>query len=555
MKGDSDTTSSILRPRRAILKRFGALSVVGLAGCGGDGDSATTSPTDTTTSESEEGTTLPPETTASSSTPIDTATPTDTATPPTVPPEERPPSVTPAGTIGSPPKDATILFGEGVDGLKKWTGNWNVADDGSYFEINPGSGDIKTTEPLGDCHLHIEFSPPDEPLSDFDPGNSGVYMMDRYELQLLNNPESGVTFNDGIGGALYAQSAPLVDPARPGTEWQSFDIIWQAPNFEDGSVADPGQLTMFFNGVLIQAHVNVQGPTDGGGSPYSPHPAELPVRLQDKGYPIRFRNVWYRSLPPGEDVETGTSDKYLPSYNDEYQDVYRGEPVYTLEPRDGGSGDSDTVEDVVPGATWGDPPSHATVLLGDDGSLEGWESADGGSPGWREADGYVAVEPGAGDIRTTRAFSDCRLHAEFRIPEDVSGVGSRRGNSGLLVANRYEIQILDNHENVSEPTEWVGAYTGQAPPMASPTRPPGEWQSFDVLWQGPRFDGGGTIRRRPARLTALLNGVVVQRRLYVNGSNTGSSIDYKSHSPAQPLGLQENGDPVHFRNIWYTPVE
>jgi len=280
------------------------------------------------------------------------------------------------------------------------------------------------------------------------------------------------------------------------------------------------------------------------------------MRLQDHDYLVRFRNVWYRSLSPEEGVMTNTDDQYQTAYDDEYRDTYSGDPVYTLEPRGGRFADDGSVESVTPGDGWGDTPSHATTLLGMEGSLDGWESADGGDPGWREEDGYVAVEPGSGNVRTTEAFGDCRLHAEFRIPEDVTGTGTDRGNSGILLSDRYELRILDNHDNVSEPTEWVGAYAGQSPPMASPTRPPGEWQSLDVLWQGPRFADGGRMLRRPGRLTALLNGVVVQRRLYLNGPNAGDSVSaYREHAPEQPLALRENGDPVHFRNVWYTVVE
>jgi hypothetical protein len=557
--------------RRAFLRGVGALGVVGLAGCGGDGDGNTTTPTDTATpTDSATGTgtatdtttTTPPGTTAASATPTDAGTPTDTATPPTVPPEERPPSMTPAGTVGSPPGDATVLFGEGVDDLSKWEASgggeagWTVADDGSYFEIDPGAGGIRTADDIGDCHLHIEFKPPEDPAGTGQSwGNSGVFLMGRYEIQVLNNYEND-TYNDGMAGAHYGQAPPMVDPARPPTEWQSFDFIWRGPNFEDGEVVDPARTITFFNGVLVHAHLNLTGSTANPPNPYSPHEEALPMSLQDHGYLVRFRNVWYRSLPPESGVETGTNDQYRTGYDAEYRDTYDDDPVYTLEPRGGRYEDGGSVETVTPGESWGDPPSHATTLLGKDGSLEGWESADGGSPDWREGDGYVAVEPGAGNIQSTETFGDCRLHAEFRIPEDVSGVGANRGDSAVLLGNRYGISILDNHENVSEPTEWVGAYTGQAPPMASPTLPPGEWQSLDVLWEGPRFADDGSMLDRPGRLSALLNGVVVQKRLYLNGPNADGSVStYGNHDPEQPLGLQENGDPVQFRNVWYTTVE
>jgi len=529
------------------------LGVTGLAGCGGDGDSTPTGtgePTDTR-AETTTGTSARTTTgtaTRTTTTTTGSGTPTDTATPTPTPPGVEPITPVTPNAMGEPPGDATVLFGGGVDTLAKFESRgggdapWTVAEDGSYFEIDVGSGDIVTREPVGDCHLHVEFTPPDDTADTGQAkGNSGIKMMERYEFQVLNNWEND-TYSDGLAGAIYGQYPPLVDPYRPPTEWQVYDIIWRGPEFEDGEVVTPARGTAFLNGVLVQVHSNVQGVTGGSVEPYEPHPEELPILLQDHGDSAnRYRNVWYRSLPPESEVETNTEAAYRPEYDEAYQ-----EPAFVR--------DLDAPEKVQPGDAFRDPPSDATVLLGEDGSLDGWEGADGGDPGWREEEDYVAVEPGAGDIRSTETFGDCQLHAEFRIPEDVSGVGRNRGNSGLLLSNRYELQILDSHDNVSAHDRWVGAYTGQAPPLCSPTRPPGEWQSLDVVWEGPRFDG--TRFGRPGRLTALLNGVVVQNRLYVNGPNADGSVgSYESHPPEQPLGLQEMGDPVGFRNVWYRPVD
>jgi len=536
--------------RRTFLKGLGALSIVGIAGCGGDDGTDTptddrASPTATTegTSTADPGTATPG-TTAAETTATET---TVTTTEPSVPPERQPPSVTPSGIdVGAePPSDAEILFGDGVDGLEKWTGDWDVADDGSYFQIDVGSGDIQTTESFGDCHLHIEFSlPNDSSDTGQSKGNSGVFMEGRYEFQVLNNWEND-TYSQGMAGAYYAQSPPLVDPTRPSEEWQAYDIIWRGPRFEDGEVVHPGKAVQFFNGVVTQVHLNVAGPTTASLNPYEPHERGGPLRLQDHNDSAnQYRNAWYRPLP-----EPRGDSPFRPDYDENYQqgeyhpwpEEYHG---VTSSPQDDAP-----VAAVTPGQWPDDPPADATVLLAD-GDLSNWEGPDGGSPGWTEADGYVAVEPGAGNVQTTAALGDGQLHAEFRIPEAAAG----GGDSGILLANRYEFQIRDNYETVSQPEQWVGAYTGQAAPLASPVRQPGEWQTFDVVWEGPRFEQEGRSLVRPARATVLLNGVVVQERLYLDGQNTGDAIEYdpdRAHPPEAPLGLEENGDPVHFRNVWH----
>ena len=523
--------------RRRFLAALGALGVAGLAGCTGDDGVTPTgrmAPTDTPTPTG----TAPP----------DTATTTEsTDTPTRTPPDVEPIAPVTPNAAGQPPGDAEVLFGDGVDTLEKFESRgggdapWRVADDGTDFEIDVGSGDIVTREPVGDCHLHLEFNVPDDTTdTGQSKGNSGIKMMERYEFQVLNNWEND-TDGDGLAGAIYGQSPPLVDPFRPPTEWQVYDILWRTPEFADGEVAVPARGTAFLNGVLVQVHSNFMGITSGEPQPYEPHPPELPILLQDHNDSVnRYRNVWYRPLPPEAEVETGTDPAFGPQYNDVYQ-----EEAFVRDPG--------TPPNVDPGDSFRDPPGDATVLLGEDGSLSGWEGEDGGDPGWQEADGYAAVEPGTGDIRTAETFGDGQYHAEFRIPEDVSGVGRNRGNSGLLLADRYEIQVLDNHDNVSEHDRWVGAYAGQAPPMVSPTRPPGEWQSFDVAWEGPRFSNGRLDR--PGRVTVLLNGVVVQNRLYLNGPNASGSVEtYESHPPKAPLGLQDGGDPVQFRNVWHRDI-
>jgi hypothetical protein len=204
------------------------------------------------------------------------------------------------------------------------------------------------------------------------------------------------------------------------------------------------------------------------------------------------------------------------------------------------------------GATTTPPPSDATVLF-DGTDLGRWEGADGGDPAWTIRDGSVTVEPGAGDIRTTESLGDCQLHLEWAAPAAVSGDGQGRGNSGVFLMDRYEIQVLDNHDNPTYADGYAGAVYGQFPPLVNACREPGAWQSYDILWRGPRFDGDEV--ERPARMTVFHNGMVVQDGTDLLGPTTHRDVlDYEPHSPAAPLRLQDHGDRVRFRNIWYRPL-
>ena len=204
------------------------------------------------------------------------------------------PKVVDPGEPGKPPADAKVLFG-GKD-LSQWKNGekWPVKD-GIAFS---GSGSIETKEAFGDCQLHIEWATPSEVKGDGQGrGNSGVYFMGRYEIQILdsyNNP----TYPDGSAGALYKQQPPLVNVSRKPGEWQMYDIVFTAPRFEaDGKVAKPGHVTVLHNGVLVQNHTEIEGTTAWDAAPkYSAHAAKLPLTLQDHGNPVRFRNIWIREL-------------------------------------------------------------------------------------------------------------------------------------------------------------------------------------------------------------------------------------------------------------------
>lgn len=217
----------------------------------------------------------------------------------------QPPIVTPGQAStqdrpGSPPSDAIVLF-DGKD-LSKWQGadggpaKWKVED--GYFEVAPRTGNIRTRQPFGDCQLHAEWAAPlPAHGEDQDRGNSGVYLMSLYEIQVLDSYQNK-TYPDGQAAAVYGQYPPLVNACRPPGQWQSYDIIFHGPRFDkDGKLLRPAIVTVFQNGLLVQDHVPIMGPTEHKQRPpYHVTPEKLPLMLQDHDHPVRFRNIWIREL-------------------------------------------------------------------------------------------------------------------------------------------------------------------------------------------------------------------------------------------------------------------
>ena len=211
--------------------------------------------------------------------------------------------VTPGAGPGAPPSDAIILF-DGKD-LSKWVqmkagqavdATWPVRD--GYFETGAGTGSILTRDKFGDIQLHVEWATPSPGRgASQDRGNSGVYIMGRYEVQVLDSYEN-VTYADGQAGAIYGQDPPLVNVARKPGEWQTYDIIFEAPKFNGTTVVAPAYITVIWNGVLVQHRRAVMGPTSPTRTvhAYVPHEAELPLTLQDHAHPVHYRNVWIRRL-------------------------------------------------------------------------------------------------------------------------------------------------------------------------------------------------------------------------------------------------------------------
>jgi hypothetical protein len=215
---------------------------------------------------------------------------------------------------GKPPSDAVILF-DGTD-LSKWEADegqgvptkWVVKN--GAMECVPGSGYIRTKEKFGDCQLHVEWAAPSKVEGESQGrGNSGVFLMGSVEVQVLDN-YNNPTYADGFAASVYGVNPPMANALRPPGEYQTYDIVFRRPIYKDGKQVDPGYVTVYENGVLVQDHTMLEGGTGHmGRSQPGPFPAVGPLKLQDHGNPVRYRNIWYRPLPPRA-IEGGT-DGYL----------------------------------------------------------------------------------------------------------------------------------------------------------------------------------------------------------------------------------------------------
>ncbi len=195
------------------------------------------------------------------------------------------------------------------------------------------------------------------------------------------------------------------------------------------------------------------------------------------------------------------------------------------------------------------PPSDAVVLF-DGTSLAKWEAAKGGDAAWKVENGYMEVVAKTGSIRTREKFGGCQLHIEFATPTVVQGESQGRGNSGVFLMGVYEIQVLDNYQNPTYADGTVGALYGQFPPLVNASRKPGEWQQYDIVFEAPVFEGEKVVK--PAYMTVFLNGLVLHNRQELLGPTMHRvTAAYKAHPPVGPLELQDHGNPVRFRNIWY----
>ena len=213
-----------------------------------------------------------------------------------------PKQITPGATTGAPPSDAIVLF-DGTN-LSKWVGvkrgvagpaEWKV--ENGYMEVVPKTSDLVTKDKFGDIQLHVEWASPAKIEGESqDRGNSGIILMGRYEVQVLDSYQNP-TYADGQAGAIYGQYPPLVNAVRKPGEWQTYDLIFEAPRFENGKLVRPASLTLFHNGVLLHSHKEWIGSVEHRRvGHYTPHAAEEPLTLQNHNTRVRFRNIWVRPI-------------------------------------------------------------------------------------------------------------------------------------------------------------------------------------------------------------------------------------------------------------------
>lgn len=210
---------------------------------------------------------------------------------------------------------------------------------------------------------------------------------------------------------------------------------------------------------------------------------------------------------------------------------------------------------VTPGKEPGAAPSDAIVLF-DGKDLSQWDQHGRGADSaklvdaqWKVENGYFEVVPGTGDLYTREKFGDCQLHVEWSELPNVRGASQARGNSGVLLMSRYEIQVLDPFNNPTYADGQAGAIYGQFPPLVNPGRKPGEWQIYDIVWEAPRFEGQKLLKS--AVVTVFFNGVLVQNHKEPIGAMVYRQVaKYTPHDPEEPLMLQDHHDRVRYRNIW-----
>jgi hypothetical protein len=199
------------------------------------------------------------------------------------------------------------------------------------------------------------------------------------------------------------------------------------------------------------------------------------------------------------------------------------------------------------------PPEDATVLIGAGADLSAWRMGNGAPATWPINDGVA--QSGKGMIFTKADFVDFQLHVEFRTPAAVKGDGQDRGNSGVYLLARFEVQVLDSYRNPTYPDGQAAAMYGQFPPLVNASRPPGEWQVYDIFFTAPRFAASKALEQ-PAIVTVIHNGVVVHHARPFWGATTHRAIiPYAPNMATGPIGLQDHGNPVHFRNVWIRPLQ
>lgn len=200
-----------------------------------------------------------------------------------------------------------------------------------------------------------------------------------------------------------------------------------------------------------------------------------------------------------------------------------------------------------------DAPSDAIILF-DGSNTDHWQSVDGGPVEWSVEDGAMTVVPGTGMIETKESFGDVQLYIEWRSPMNMEHKGQDRGNSGIFLQSRYELQVLDAYQNPTYINGMAGSIYKQTSPLVNPSKKPGEWETYNISYKAPRFNDDGSLKE-PARITVIWNGVVVQNNTEIYGHTPYIGYpEYEEHGKA-PLQLQDHNSKVSYRNIWIRPLD
>lgn len=424
------------------------------------------------------------------------------------------------GIAMTPPEDAVVLFnGRDHSQFTDIKGNpvrWKVADG----ELQVGGGDIMSKSTFSDAQFHVEFSTKNVGKRH---ANSGLYFHHLYEIQIFESHTENPHSPGQQCGAIYQTYRPLVNASLPPGQWQTFDIVFHGVKLnEDGTVRVPARFTVFHNGVLIQYNRSLRRGTGAGSGREMVERG--PLRIQAHGGDVRFRNIWFRHIPPISAATAGSLNKPRPR------------------------GNATRVGPALAGTVGfpGKLPSDAVVLF-DGKTLDRWvRSNDRTRPAnWLVRDGHTRV--GDDTIITKKPFGDVQLHLEWATPADVKGSGQGRGNSGIKMELVNEVQVLDSYTNETYPDGHAGAIYGQYAPLVNASRPPGKWQSYDIVYRTAKYDKGGSVTG-PGSFTLLHNGILVQDHVRLKwprnrGPQNGEPV-------VGPILLQSKGAPVLYRNIW-----
>ncbi|MFH5885403.1 DUF1080 domain-containing protein [Halalkalibaculum sp. DA3122] len=211
-------------------------------------------------------------------------------------------------------------------------------------------------------------------------------------------------------------------------------------------------------------------------------------------------------------------------------------------------------EKVEPGSSYGDPPSDAIVLF-DGSDFSQWQHPDGSEVQWTLNDGAMTVKPGTGGIETKQDFGSVQLHIEWRAPEPEGGTGQDRGNSGVFLQDRYEVQVLDSYNNETYSNGMAGSIYKQHIPAVNAAKAPGEWQTYDIVFEAPVFNDDGTVAQ-PAYLTVFWNGIMIHHKAELKGPTVYiGHPEYEAYEGGAPISLQDHSHEVSFRNIWLRELD